>query len=57
MWAMADTDGQDLVENFYKSVFSGGKRGVYYHERMAEAHQGTIVKLWRKKWRGMTLEH
>jgi len=37
MWAMADEDGQDLAENFYKSVFSGRKRGIYYHERMAEA--------------------
>jgi len=34
---MADTDGWDLAENFYKSVFSGGKQGAYYHERTAEA--------------------
>jgi len=56
MWAMADTDGWDLAENFYKSVFSGGKRGVYYHERTAEALRDAVVKLRRKKGKGMTLE-
>jgi len=56
MWAMADTDGQDLAENFYKSVFSGGKRGVYYHERTAEALRDAVVRLQRKKGRGMSLE-
>ena len=58
MWAMADTDGRDLAENFYKSVFSGGnlKRGVYYHERTAEALRDAVVKLRRKKGTGMTLE-
>ena len=56
MWAMADMDGRDFAENFCKLVFSGGKRGVYYHERMAEALRGAVVKLRRKKRRGMTLE-
>ena len=56
MWAMADEDGQDLAKNFYKSVFSGGKQGVYYHERTAEALRDAVVKLRRKKRRGMTLE-
>jgi len=56
MWAMADTDGRDLAENFYKSVFSGGKRGVYHHERTAEALRDAVVKLRRKRGRGMTLE-
>ena len=56
MWAMADTDGQDLAENFYKSVFSGGKRGVCYHERTAEALRDAVVRLRRRKGRGMSLE-
>jgi CHAT domain-containing protein len=57
MWAMADTDGQDLARNFYKSVFSGGgKRGVPYYERTAEALRDAVVKLRRKRGRGITLE-
>ena len=56
MWAMADMDGRDLAENFYKSVFSGRKRGVYYHERTAEALRDAVVRLRRKKGRWMTLE-
>ena len=54
MWAMADTDGRDLAENFYKSVFSAGKQGVPYHERTAEALRDAVVRLRRR--RGMTLE-
>ena len=56
MWAMADTDGQELSRNFYKSVFSGGKQGVHYYERTAEALRDAVVKLRRKKGIGMTLE-
>jgi len=56
MWAMADMDGRDLAGNFYKSVFSGGKRGVYYHERTAEALRDAVVRLRRRKGTGMTLE-
>ena len=56
MWAMADTDGRDLAGNFYKLVFSGGKRGVYYHERTAEALRDAVVRLRRRRGRGMTLE-
>jgi len=56
MWAMADTDGRDLAENFYKLVFSGRKRGVHYHEKTAEALRDAVVKLRRRKGRGMTLE-
>ena len=56
MWAMADEDGRDLAENFYKSVFSGAEQGVYYHERTAEALRDAVVKLRRKKGRGMSLE-
>ena len=54
MWAMADTDGRDLAENFYKSVFSGRKQGVPYHERTAEALRDSVVRLRRR--RRMTLE-
>ena len=56
MWAMADEDGWDLAANFYKSVFSGAEQGVYYHERTAEALRDAVVKLRRKKGRGMSLE-
>ena len=56
MWAMADEDGRDLAENFYKSVFSGQRQRVYYHERTAEALRDAVVRLRRKKGRGMSLE-
>jgi len=56
MWAMADRDGQELSRNFYKSVFSGRKKGVNYYERTAEALRDAVVKLRRKKGIGMTLE-
>ena len=56
MWAMADTDGRDLAENFYKSVFSSGKQGVYHYERTAEALRDAVVKLRRRKGIGMSLE-
>jgi CHAT domain-containing protein len=45
MWAMADADGRDLAENFYKSVFSGGQQAVCYHERTAEALRDAVVRL------------
>ena len=54
MWAMADVDGRDLALNFYKSVFSGGKQGVPYHERTAGALRDAVVRLRRR--RRMTLE-
>ncbi len=44
MWAMADTDGRHLAENFYKSVFSGWTQGVPHHERTAEALRDAVVK-------------
>ena len=56
MWAMADTDGQHLAESFYRSVFSGGKQGVCYHERTAEALRDAVVRLRRRKGIGMSLE-
>ncbi|KAI9445751.1 CHAT domain-containing protein [Lactarius psammicola] len=56
MWAMADTDGADLSENFYKSIFlkSTGRKRVQYYERSARALHSAVKKL-RKK-RGITLE-
>jgi len=49
IWAMADMDGPDLAENFYKSVFSGREQGAYRHERTAEALRDAVVKLRRKR--------
>ena len=54
MWAMADTDGRDLAENFYKQVFSGRRQGVRYYERTAKALRDAVKNLRRKK--RMTLE-
>ena len=56
MWAMADTDGRDLARHFYKSLFSGRREALLYHERTAEALRDAVVKLRRKRGRGMTLE-
>ena len=56
MWAMADTDGEDLSKIFYKAIFAdkADQNGVPYHERSARALQIAVRKL-RKK-RGITLE-
>ena len=54
MWAMADTDGQDLAKSFYKSLFAGRQRDAPYYERSARALCDATRKL-RKK-RGITLE-
>ena len=56
MWAMADTDGEDLSKQFYKSVFSDSARwrGVPYYERSAKGLRDAVKKLRRK--RGITLE-
>ena len=57
MWAMADKDGRDLAKNFYKSVFSPAEsRGVRHYERTAEALRDAVIKLRRRRGRGMTLE-
>ncbi len=53
-WAMADMDGQDLAESFYKSLFSNQEAGVPYYERSAPALRDATLKLRRK--RGITLE-
>ena len=56
MWAMADTDGEDLSKHFYKALFAdkADQIGVPYYERTARALQIAVKKL-RKK-RGVTLE-
>ena len=56
MWAMADVDGQDLAENFYKALFSNSRRyqGIPYHARSAKALQFAVKTLRRK--RGISLE-
>ena len=52
MWAMADVDGRDLAENFYKALFSNSRRyqGTPYHERSAKALQLAVKKLRKKRW-------
>ncbi|KAI9457828.1 CHAT domain-containing protein [Lactarius psammicola] len=55
MWAMADEDGRDLAEHFYKTLFSSKReQGIPYHERSAKALRFAVKKLRRK--RRMTLE-
>ncbi|KAI0293138.1 CHAT domain-containing protein [Multifurca ochricompacta] len=54
MWEMADVDGSEIAENFYKSMFSGNGQGVHYHLRSARALRDATRKMRRKK--GMTLE-
>ncbi|KAF8270142.1 CHAT domain-containing protein [Lactarius quietus] len=54
MWAMADTDGQDLAKNFYKSLFSNRGQGVPYYERSARALRDATRKL--RRMEGITLE-
>ena len=51
MWAMADVDGRDLAENFYKTIFSNSRRyeGIPYHERSAKALQFAVKKLRKKR--------
>ena len=48
MWAMADEDGRDLAENFYKALFANS-RGTPYHERSAKALRFAVKKLRRKR--------
>jgi CHAT domain-containing protein len=51
MWAMADVDGRDLAENFYKALFSNSRREqrIPYHERSAKALRFAVKKLRRKR--------
>ena len=54
MWAMADQDGRDLAEHFYKALFSNNSRRLPYHERSAKALRFAVKKLRKKK--GISLE-
>ena len=53
MWAMADTDGRDLVRFFYHSMLSGNDEGPYYL-RSAEALRDAVTRL--RTTRGVALE-
>jgi CHAT domain-containing protein len=53
MRAMADRDGRDVAEHFYKSIFSGVDERIPYYERSAKALRDTVQKLKRKKRIGM----
>jgi CHAT domain-containing protein len=56
LWAMADTDGRDLLEHFYESMLSLDGSGVVglFCERSGRALQGSVQMLRKKK--GVTLE-
>jgi len=55
MWAMADTDGRDLSEHFYRNMLSSDRGDVgSLCERSARALQGAVQRLRNKK--GVTLE-
>jgi len=49
MWAMADQDGSDLAERFYKSMFSTDQPGVPYYEKSARALRDAVRALRKKK--------
>jgi CHAT domain-containing protein len=49
MWAMADTDGRDLAEHFYKSMFLSEDQGVPNYERSAKALRDAVQTLRREK--------
>jgi len=49
MWAMADQDGSDLAERFYKSIFSSDKAGIPYYERSAKALRNAVRAVRKKK--------
>jgi hypothetical protein len=53
MWAMADKDGRNVAEHFYKSMFSGRDQSVPYYERSAQALRDAVQKLRREKRMGM----
>jgi hypothetical protein len=51
MWALADTDGRDMAEDFYKTMYSDeeGLAGVPYYARSARALRDAVQNLRRKK--------
>jgi CHAT domain-containing protein len=54
MWAMADKDGADLVEDFYKLILSSDEPGLPHYERSARALRDAVQNLRSKK--GVLLE-
>jgi CHAT domain-containing protein len=63
LWAMADTDGRDLAEHFYRRLFAGegthgdGHRhgdGMHVGDKSVRALRDAVQRLRRKK--GVTLE-
>jgi len=54
LWAMADTDGQDLSKHFYGHMFADGEKGVRIGDRSAVALRDAVQRLRRK--RGVTFE-
>ena len=53
LWAMADTDGSELAEQFYRRVFAEEARGVSLGERSARALRDAVRRIRRK---GVSLE-
>jgi hypothetical protein len=54
LWAMADTDGQELSDHFYRWVFAAEEElGARIRDRSARALKDAVQRL-RKT--GMTLE-
>jgi len=49
MWAMADQDGGDLANHFYRSMFSSDEPGVPYHERSARALRDAVQSMRKEK--------
>jgi CHAT domain-containing protein len=49
MWEMADTDGRDLAQSFYDSLFSSQEAGVPYYEQSAHGLRDATRKLRRKR--------
>jgi len=49
MWAIADTDGRDLAEHFYESMFFGKDESMPHYERSAKALRDAVQKLRREK--------
>ncbi|KAI9509688.1 CHAT domain-containing protein [Russula earlei] len=45
MWGMADADGPELVDHFYKSMFSNKHAGTPYYERSARALRDAVRRL------------
>jgi hypothetical protein len=51
---MADIDGRDISEHFYKHMFAEGQQGVRIGDRSTVGLRDAVQRLRRKK--GVTLE-